>query len=148
MSSEVCAMPGVSEPAKIGTETPVTASARPVAAPSRRRRTKDRLIIFWSPWASESKEATAGKPDSSRRYCKQAERQPNCLGGMPPQLKRQSAGFARLGAESQRLAHGIPAECADRRSPCRLYQDQRAVVDAHNQHAAVRIAHRSDGLTR
>jgi hypothetical protein len=34
---------------------------------------------------------------------------------MPPQLKRQSAGFARLGAEGQRLAAGIPAKRADRR---------------------------------
>jgi hypothetical protein len=34
---------------------------------------------------------------------------------MPPQLKRQSAGFARLGAEGQRLAGGLPAERADRR---------------------------------
>ena len=66
------------------------------------------------PRAIESKEATAGKPDSSRTYYRQAERQPNCLGGMPPQLKRQSAGFTRLGAEGQRLAGGIPAESADR----------------------------------
>jgi hypothetical protein len=32
---------------------------------------------------------------------------------MPPQLKRQSASFARLGAEGQRLAGGFPAERAD-----------------------------------
>src|SRR5664279_1354171 len=116
MSSEDCAMAGVNEPATIGTETPVTVSARPVAAPSRRRRTKDRSVIFWSPWAIESKDATAGTPDSSRTYYRQAERQPNCLGGMPPQLNRQSAGFARLGAEGQRLALGIPAERAGQRA--------------------------------
>src|SRR6202142_2708198 len=133
MSSEDCAMAGVNEPATIGTETPVTASARPVAAPSRRRRTKDRSVIFWSPWAIESKEATAGKPDSSRTYYRQAERQPNCLGGMPPQLKRQSAGFARLGAEGQRLALGIPAERADRTMPFGHEPDQRAVAEAHQE---------------
>src|SRR5664279_10996 len=148
MSSEDCAMAGVNEPATIGTETPVTVSARPVAAPSRRRRTKDRSVIFWSPWAIESKDATAGTPDSSRTYYRQAERQPNCLGGMPPQLNRQSAGFARLGAEGQRLALGIPAERADRRGARGLNLDQRAVVDAHDQHATVRIAHRDDGLMR
>src|ERR1700690_3755009 len=148
MSSEDCAMAGVNEPATISTETPVTATARPIAAPSRRRRTKDRSVIFWSPWAIESKEATAGKPDSSRTYYRQAERQPNCLGGMPPQLKRQSAGFARLGAEGQRLALGIPAERADRRGARGLHLAQRAIVNARQQHHAVGIADRDDRLMR